>query len=913
MSSMNNICPTCEHRCLRHCLKLKCCFCMFVYHLKCITLCPKEQEYLLDNESTWLCCKCNCTVFPYNNIEDDSEFLNTLADVDDQTSLLFSDRLLQPADMHFTDVVNTPIDEIDPDLHFYNEAQLHVGRNCNYFLEDQFTHEVNTVRSNDGLRLQQLSFFHANIRSIQQNFDKLELYLDSLKFPFSIIALTETWLHDHNAHLYGLPGYFMSEKHRVNRSGGGVALLVKEGLPCIERADISGFDDVCESIFIEIDKEFHNFNKNILVGVIYRTPNSNVSNFNDYFGTLLEKIRKENKICYFMGDFNIDLLNYESHNPTSDFLDLVYGNSFVPLITRPTRISISSATLIDNIFTNNFQNLNQCTQGIFSTDISDHCPIFHINWEVKETTCKTSMYKRNLNKKNTCLFYHSLSLIDWDAVISSSDTQNAFTILHSHLTSSFMQSFPIVKINVQYNTRKPWLCDGLRDCIRKKNKLYVHYCNNKTSFNETTYTRYRNKLSRTLKKAEKKHYADILTLSKNNIRKTWQILKNIINKHKKSKCQDKFKLSDGSMTSDKQTISTKFNDFFVNIGPTLARAIPDQNITPDKYLTDRVTNTIFLSPVSLEEITKLVLSLKESAPGHDQIPAQLLKGSINIIGESLTHVCNLSLLQGVFPSELKLANVLPLYKNDDSQLFNNYRPVSLLCILSKVFEKIMYSRLEQFLQKYKILFQYQFGFRKGHSAYMALLILMDKITKSLENGEFVIGIFLDFSKAFDTVNHGILLQKLEHYGVRGNALSWFESYLKNRSQYVTYNGQASDIRHISCGVPQGSILGPLLFLIYINDLYKVCEKLFAILFADDTNLFLSGNDLVPMQNTVNLELIKISKWLKVNKLSLNIKKHILCFSQTNVKILFLWTSKLTMKKYMRFLKPNFLVFILTTS
>ena len=170
-------------------------------------------------------------------------------------------------------------------------------------------------------------------------------------------------------------------------------------------------------------------------------------------------------------------------------------------------------------------------------------------------------------------------------------------------------------------------------------------------------------------------------------------------------------------------------------------------------------------------------------------------------------------------------------------LFNNYRPVSLLCILSKVFEKIMYSRLLNFLKHYKVLISNQFGFRKSHSSYMVLMVMINELTNALENGDYVIGIFLDFSKAFDTVNHEILLDKLYHYGIRDNTLHWFQSYLTERQQFVTYNGVSSNKKTIKCGVPQGSILSPLLFLVFNDDLYHVSNKSIPILFADNTNLF----------------------------------------------------------------------------
>ena len=210
-------------------------------------------------------------------------------------------------------------------------------------------------------------------------------------------------------------------------------------------------------------------------------------------------------------------------------------------------------------------------------------------------------------------------------------------------------------------------------------------------------------------------------------------------------------------------------------------------------------------------MTDILQSLKNGAAGYDDIKS-LLKMVSSCIVQPLVYSCNLSLDQRIFPDELKAANIVPLYKADDPFMFNNYRPVSLLSVLSKVFERVMYNRLMEYLDVYKILVSCQFGFRKLHSSYMALMALMDKLISSLENKEFVIGIFLDFSKAFDTVDHDILLCKLSHYGIRGNALKWIESYLSNRKQFVTYNGVSSASKAIVCGVPQGSVLGHLLFL-----------------------------------------------------------------------------------------------------
>ena len=323
--------------------------------------------------------------------------------------------------------------------------------------------------------------------------------------------------------------------------------------------------------------------------------------------------------------------------------------------------------------------------------------------------------------------------------------------------------------------------------------------------------------------------------------------------------------------------------FFTYVGPNLAKHIPKVNINPLSFMKEALKETLFLSPVTETEINKIVRALKDSATGHDDISSQLLKLAWNSIVDPLTHICNMSLTEGVFPNTLKVANVIPLYKSDDPICFNHYRPVSLLCILSKVFEKIMYDRLLNFVDKFDLLYAHQYGFRKNRSTYMALLSLVDNLTRALENGEHVVGVYLDFSKAFDTVDHMILLQKLYHYGVRGCAHDWFTSNLSNRSQFVTYNGVKSNLNNVKCGVPQGSILGPLLFLLYINDLSFACKRTFPVLFADDSNLFLSGKNTDQVQQMINDELKDIVIWLRANKLSLNISKtHYMLFSNKKI-------------------------------
>lgn len=304
-------------------------------------------------------------------------------------------------------------------------------------------------------------------------------------------------------------------------------------------------------------------------------------------------------------------------------------------------------------------------------------------------------------------------------------------------------------------------------------------------------------------------------------------------------------------------------------------------------MTNRNNTNMIVYPTFAKEIQNVIQTLKDGSAGWDAISSRVIKLTYSSFITPLTHIMNLSLLKGVFPSELKIAKVIPLFKSGDSMSFSNYRPVSVLPLFSKILERLMYSRLLSFINENKTLYKFQFGFREGHSPDLALIYLVDKISNALENGDFVLGLFLDFSKAFDTVDHNILFDKLEFLGIRGTTLSWFQSYLNTRKQYVEYNSVKSTEMTISCGVPQGSILGPLLFLLYINDLADVSDKLFALLFADDSNMFLSGKNPDELIESMNIEIEKVICWLRTNKLSLNLKKtHYIIFHRRRAKPLF---------------------------
>ena len=266
--------------------------------------------------------------------------------------------------------------------------------------------------------------------------------------------------------------------------------------------------------------------------------------------------------------------------------------------------------------------------------------------------------------------------------------------------------------------------------------------------------------------------------------------------------------------------------------------------------------------------------MNNSAAGHDELPPSIAKQLFNEYCIPLSYIINSSITQGDFPEELKLAKVIPIYKADNEQHIQNYRPISVLPFFSKIFEKIIYNKLLEFINANNILYEKQFGFRQGHATSHAIMTLVEKVTKALDTGKIVVGVYLDIRKAFDSISTSILLDKLYKIGIRGNLYCLLQSYLSSRTQYVVYNECNSSTQSIEYGVPQGSILGPLLFILFMNDFSKASKLFFTILFADDTSVFLEGKEYTKLVEILNEELNKITIWLNANKLMIYVKNPI---------------------------------------
>ena len=389
-----------------------------------------------------------------------------------------------------------------------------------------------------------------------------------MNFEFSIIGLSETWINETNISNYKLSGYNHVHSYRKSKSGGGVSLHIKESINYTNRDDLSIFNEHIESIFIEIDKCYTGFDRNVIVCCIYRPPNTDINMFIEHVRQIMSNIKPENKYVYVMGDFNLNLLNVDKHKLTADFIEFMYSFLFLPLINKPTRIKSNTATLIDNIFCNDLESTSMFN-GILYTDISDHLPVFCVNYHT-ETKVKNmnSVMKRQYNTSNIEKFKSKLEQIDWNAVMNTNNYQEAFSLFHDLYINCYQNSFPLKTQNI-YKNRKPWLTSGLKKSIKIKNQLYVKASKVPNSENINKNKLYRNKLHSLLRKSERNHYDLLFTLNKNNLTKSWSIIKDVLNRKRNRSLPDKITVNNKTV-SDKGAIANQFNQYFTNIGSNLA-------------------------------------------------------------------------------------------------------------------------------------------------------------------------------------------------------------------------------------------------------------------------------------------------------------------------------------------------------
>ena len=426
------------------------------------------------------------------------------------------------------------------------------------------------------------------------------------------------------------------------------------------------------------------------------------------------------------------------------------------------------------------------------------------------------------------------------------------------------------------------MTDQLLELVNRKNDLYIELkktpklsnCYNTKKVNFKTYEGI---VNREIANAKTQYYARVFQSYKSDMKKTWQVINDTLSRNKKDKSLPEYIIIDGEKITEHKEISNIFNKYFANIGTKLASSINcrDQTQTFKSYLKSPTEKTFSFSKVCEPEVQQILNQMKKKqSRGVDEISSQLLKVIGKEICKSLTLIINQMIETGIYPENFKIAKITPIHKKGDKNVISNYRPISLLPTLSKVFERVIHKQLYSYFNNENLLAEQQYGFRAKHSTELAAIKLVDFVNHEMDIGNTPVTIFLDLSKAFDTLNFDILLSKLRYYGVSGAALDLMKSYLTGRKQYVIFGETKSNFTNTTTGIPQGSILGPLLFSIYINDLITVSEKFNFLMYADDTTLYFNVENFTEneFENECKSELTKLTNWLQHNKLSLNIEK-----------------------------------------
>ena len=577
-----------------------------------------------------------------------------------------------------------------------------------------------------------------------------------------------------------------------------------------------------------------------------------------------------------ISDFNINCLDYTTNSKTKKFMNHMFSKGMLSVVNRPTRVTKTSSSCIDHIYINSYFD-RDILSGIIKTDLTDHFPIFITDNNLNTTNFSDKITKniRIINEVNIAKFKKNLSETNWSHVTESQDPDDAYNIFLKHFLIIYDNFFPVRKIEIKRkNLMSPWITRGLVKSSKRKQKLYEKFLKNKTFKNEQNYKKYKHLFERIKLASRKQHFSSLLLKHQNNAKKTWDTIKEAIGKTKIKSNNFPRKITiNKNETFDEDLIANTFNKYFVNVGPDLARNIPSS----EKHFTDyihKTDKTLDEKSLTLQELETAFKTLKtDKASGFDEINPNVVKSAYNEITIPFFHICKISLEKSCFPEKMKIAKITPLFKSGETDSVSNYRPISILPVFSKILERIMYNRVYTHISENLLLYEKQFGFQQNCSTDYAILQLTKEIYESLEKKEFTLGVFVDLSKAFDTVDHDILIKKLSYFGIKNKHLKWFKSYISNRQQYISYNNNKhSNILKIKCGVPQGSILGPLLFLLYINDMQNASRIFQPIMFADDTNLFYSHKNIKHLFRIVNQELKNIHTWFNANKLSINLTK-----------------------------------------